>query len=235
MLSFDRAQAQAFLRHAATDRLYALYVLALDSGARVGELFALLWSDLDFAASALSVQRSLEELANELRVKDCKTPQSRRRIVLSAYTMTALQEHRKAMLAAGLYRTDGPVFCDTEGGWLRKSNVRRRSFEPILKAAVLPPFRLYDLRHSCATLLLLAGVNPKVVSERLGHGSIGQTLDTYSHVLPSMQQGAADKLDALFRPDVDRTNGQAAQGVKNRNAKDWLHNGFQPGNLLLAW
>jgi integrase len=199
MMCLDSEQTRSFLEHARSDRLYALYVLALDSGAREGELFALIWSDLDFEASAVSIQRSLEELADKLRVKECKTPQSRRRIILSAFTKAALQEHRKAMLAAGLYRADGTIFCDTEGGWLRKSNVRRRSFDLIVKAANVPAIRPYDLRHTWAKLLLLAGINPKVVSERLGHGSIRQTLDTYSHVLPSMQQHVADKLDAMFR------------------------------------
>jgi integrase len=78
-------------------------------------------------------------------------------------------------------------------------NLKRRHFRPILKAAKLPDdFRLYDLRHSCATLLLAAGENPKVVSERLGHASITLTLDVYSHVLPTMQQAAAERLESLL-------------------------------------
>ncbi len=74
----------------------------------------------------------------------------------------------------------------------------RRHFDKILKVAELPPMRLYDLRHTSATLLLAAGEHPKVVSERLGHSSITLTLDTYSHVLPDMQQQAASKLEALL-------------------------------------
>ena len=78
-------------------------------------------------------------------------------------------------------------------------NILRRHFKPILKRAGLPAsFRLYDLCHSCATLLLAAGENPKVVSERLGHASIVLSLDTYSHVLPSMQQAATEKLESLL-------------------------------------
>ncbi len=79
------------------------------------------------------------------------------------------------------------------------SNLRRRHFKPILNKAGLPDnIRLYDLRHTCATLLLAEGENPKVVSERLGHATIVLTLDTYSHVLPSMQQSATDKLENLL-------------------------------------
>ena len=78
-------------------------------------------------------------------------------------------------------------------------NLLSRHFKPILKRAGLSnSIRLYDLRHTCATLLLLEGVNPKVVSERLGHASITLTLDTYSHVLPSMQEAASEKLENLL-------------------------------------
>ena len=90
------------------------------------------------------------------------------------------------------------VFCDHKGGYLRASNVRRRSFLPLIEEAEVPVIRFHDLRHTAATLLLLAGENPKVVSERLGHAGIQITLDIYSHVLPTMQKAAADKLDRLF-------------------------------------
>jgi integrase len=113
--------------------------------------------------------------------------------------MEVLAEHRKAMLAEGNYAADKPIFCDTEGGWLRKSNVLRRSFRPILKRAKLPVIRPYDLRHSSATLLLLAGEDTKVVAECLGHSTTRLTRDTYQHVLPGMQERAASKLDAIFR------------------------------------
>jgi integrase len=82
---------------------------------------------------------------------------------------------------------------------MKLRNLLRRHFKPILKRAGLPDsIRLYDLRHSCATLLLAAGENPKIVSERLGHASIVLTLDTYSHVLPSMQQAATEKLETIL-------------------------------------
>jgi integrase len=78
-------------------------------------------------------------------------------------------------------------------------NLKRRHFRPILERAKLPQsFRLYDLRHSCATLLLAAGEHPKVVSERLGHASVTLTLDTYSHVLPTMQEAASQKLEKML-------------------------------------
>ncbi len=96
---------------------------------------------------------------------------------------------------------DGPVFNDTRGGPLRKSNLLRRSFAPLTKQAGLPAIRFHDLRHTTATLLLTQGVHPKIVQERLGHSQISLTLDTYSHVLPGMGREAAAKLDTLLAQD----------------------------------
>ncbi len=140
-----------------------------------------------------------------LRVKDVKTPKARRRIHLSAQTVTALRDHQRRMLSEG--HIAGPVFCDTDGGYLRNANLRNYSFRPILKRAGLPSIRLYDLRHTCATLLLLADEPAKVVSERLGHTTVTLTLDTYSHVLPTMQARAAEKMGKIlgYRPPEGAT------------------------------
>jgi integrase len=192
----DAAQAAAFLKEAAKDRLSAMYAVALDTGMRQGELFALAWSDIDWDSGTVQVRHSLEELAGALRLKEVKTKKGKRRIKLTASTVATLHEHRKAMLAEG--HANGPVFCDQNGGYLRKSNVQRRSFRGILKRAALPPVRFHDLRHTTASLLLLANVNAKIVSERLGHSKIAVTLDTYSHLLPTMQDGAAAELERLL-------------------------------------
>ena len=89
---------------------------------------------------------------------------------------------------------------DCKGGPIRKSNLTRRAFLPLLKKAGLPRIRFHDLRHTAATLLLQQGVNAKIVQEMLGHSKISQTLDTYSHVTGTMQKEAASKLDKLLRP-----------------------------------
>jgi integrase len=102
-----------------------------------------------------------------------------------------------------LWQANQLVFCSGTGTPLSVPNLTYRYFQPILEAAKLPRIRLYDLRHSCATLLLMAEENPKVVSERLGHSTIVLTLDTYSHALPTMQQQAATKLeDMLYRSEI---------------------------------
>jgi integrase len=214
MQVFTPEQVSCFLTAAKEDRLYALYVLAIDSGMRQGELFGLQWADIDFPTGVLTVRRSLEEINGKLRLKEPKSGRGRL-IHLSSYATDALNEHRKAMLAEGHFRSDAPVFCDGQGGYLRKGNVLRRSYWPIYDRAnateaalaekenrqpvLLPVIRFHDLRHSCATLLLLEGENVKVVSERLGHASVQLTLDTYSHALPTMQKGAAAKMDCILK------------------------------------
>ncbi|MEX2527493.1 MAG: tyrosine-type recombinase/integrase [Gemmatimonadota bacterium] len=147
-----------------------------------------------------------------------KTSRARRVVVLPGVAVQAIQKHRREqaerrLLMGAEWANHGFVFTSTFGEPLDLANLYRR-FKTVLEAAGLgtskepeeedgsrtftPAFRLYDLRHTCATLLLLAGENPKVVSERLGHASVTLTLDTYSHVLPSMQEASADKLEAMF-------------------------------------
>lgn len=193
---FDLEQVGHFLKAAQTNRHYAYYLTALDSGARPGELLALLWDDVDFEGGFLSITKSLEEINGHLRVKAPKTAKGRRRIDPSADTLAVLASKRKAASAAG--RIASPVFHDLVGGYLRQSSLIRDSLKPILKKAGLPSVGLYVLRHTCATLLLLADVPAKVVSERLGHSSIAITLDTYSHVLPTMQKRAANVLGTIL-------------------------------------
>jgi integrase len=192
----DPDQVAAFLKAAVADRLFAFYLTALDAGARPGELFALRWEDINLDGAYLMITKSLEDICGYLRVKEVKTKKGRRRIDISERTTQVLREHRKRMLADGLI--SGPVFCDTTGGYLRISNLRKNSFIPILERAKLRDLPLYSLRHTCATLLLLEDTNPKIVSERLGHASIQLTLDTYSHVLPTMQKRAAAKMNRIL-------------------------------------
>ena len=191
----DADQARAFLAATATDRLHALYVLALDTGMRQGELFGLHWPEIDFASGVVTIKQSLEERDGRHRLKEPKTDSSRRRIEVTPATLVALNAHRQEMLKAGLYRPDGPVFMDTEGNWLRKSNVRRRSFAKALKKASLPSIRFHDLRHTAATLMLLS-VNVKAVAATLGHSKASTTLNIYAHKLPMMDK---ERVNAMQR------------------------------------
>lgn len=201
-------QANAFLSVVAAsgDRLEALYVLALTTGMRQGELLALQWADmlLDGSQPSVTVRRSLEMREHGKRqMGKPKTETGRRRIDLSVRAVDTLRAHRKRhaeeRLAVGAAWDDqGLVFCNSLGRHLEPNNVKRGSFGPLKKAAGVPDIRFHDLRHTAATLLLLEGVAAKVVSEMLGHASIAITLNTYSHVLPTMQRSAAAAMDRLF-------------------------------------
>lgn len=194
----DPDQVTRFLAEAAADRYYALLVLWLDSGAREGELFALHWPDIDWKGSAVSITKALEEAAGRHQLKELKTEKSRRRVAIGPFAIAALAAHRTLMLAEGRDVQTGLVFCDTRGGFIRSSNFQRRHFDKLLTRAGLPDIRPYDLRHTCASLLLLAGEDVKVISERLGHSTTRLTQDTYQHVLPGMQARAAAKIDAIL-------------------------------------
>jgi integrase len=193
---FTSDQVRKLLETAGGDRFHALYVLAVTTRMRQGELLGLQWEDVDLQRSALQVRHQLHELDGRLWLGEPKTAKARRSIDLPAIAVDALRTHRERMLAEGY--PHGWVFCDTAGGPIRKSNLIRRSFHPLLRRAGLSPTRFHDLRHTHATMLLGQGVHPKIVQERLGHAQIGLTLDTYSHVLPGMGREAAMKIDTLL-------------------------------------
>ncbi|MDZ4781470.1 MAG: tyrosine-type recombinase/integrase [Planctomycetia bacterium] len=195
--ALDPGQVDDFLVAAETDRLYALYVLAIASGLRLGELCGLQWSDVDLDAGTVTVRHTLMEVKGRSELSQPKSESGRRRVDLAAAAVAALVEHRKQLMREGLAGCPF-VFCDTDGNTLRRSNITRRSFKPTLKRAGLPDMRFHDLRHTSASLLLTKGVHPKVVQERLGHSQISLTLDTYSHVMPSLQRDAANSLDGFL-------------------------------------
>ena len=193
----DNDQSLLFLKVAEEHRLYAIFNVAIATGMRLGELFGLQWPDVDLKAGVIMVKRALVEVHGRLHLLEPKTARSRRRIDLPQVSIAALEKHRAAMVQNGW--GDVPwVFCDSRGGPLRRSHFHKNVFKPLLVKADLPDIRFHDLRHTSATLLLSAGVHPKVVQERLGHSQISVTLDTYSHVLPTLQREAAGKLDQML-------------------------------------
>jgi integrase len=207
---WDHEQVRRFLDAGARDRLAALYVVAIDTGARQGELFALRWDDVDFAAGTIRIQRSLVELHGNFEIKEPKTKAGRRTVQVSSCSLDALNQHRQHMLAEGPDVRVGLVFCDNVGGFLRKSNIVRRSFRYTMKQAGVPTIRFHDLRHYAASLLLAAGINPLVIKERLGHERVETTLAIYSHLMPSAQAEAANKMDKVFAKPTS-TNPAAAE------------------------
>ncbi|GCE18570.1 site-specific integrase [Dictyobacter kobayashii] len=204
MQALSGEQARQFLDAAKGDPLETLYVLALTTGMRQGELLALKWEDVDLAIGTLQVKRTITRLVNKgFTVSEPKTARSRRHIHLTQMAVESLQQHRirqqKARLVAGpAWSEQGWIFCNAIGGPIDVSNMIRRSFRPILVKAELPIIRFHDLRHSVASLLLASGIHVKIVQELLGHSQVSITLDTYSHVLPSLQKEAIGSLDTLL-------------------------------------
>ena len=206
-LVVDQTLAGQLLAAVAGTRLELPAAIAIATGMRRGEILALRWHDLDPERTIAHVQRSLQPTKHGLVFEQPKTARSRRAVALPAFLKPYLRSqerdqtsrrdrHGDAWTELDLIidRGDGnPINPDTlSAGWAR--HLRRHK---------LPRVRFHDLRHAHATLMLTKGVHPKIVSERLGHASIGITLDTYSHVLPSLQHEAAAAFDELFSAAED--------------------------------
>ncbi len=204
MRCFTPDETAKFLLGAQGTKWYCLFLLALETGMRPEEYLGLQWKDVDFENHELSVRRALvHRSTGGYLFTEPKTTRSRRRITLSDSLMRELKNYRRVQLEARIklgssYENLDLVFATELGTPLDSKNLRNRHFKPLLVKAGLTAIRLYDLRHTTATLLLSKGINPKIVSERLGHASIVLTLDTYSHVLPSMQRDASDQLEKLM-------------------------------------
>ena len=198
-----RDEARRFLKVVRGDRLEALYVVALHTGLRQGELLALRWEDVDIGEKTLRVRRTITKDGGKLLIGPTKTAKGRRTVKLTRDAAEALREHLSRQLEeidglGDLFEDNGFVFCTAKGTLINPSNLRKRSFAPLLVRAGLPHMTFHQLRHTAATILLLKNVNPKIVSEMLGHASIAITLDTYSHVLPNMQDSAVAAMEEAF-------------------------------------
>jgi integrase len=204
MQPLSREQVRTLLDTVKGDPMEALYVLAVTSGLRQGEFLALKWEDVDLEGTnpTLAVCRSLSETRGR---RSFVTPKSGRgrHLRLSSRAVSALRTHRKRQLEervrkAGLWKDHGLIFPSEVGTPMSGRNLYR-AFKIRVKRASLPQtLRFHDLRHTCATLLLRQGINPKFVQELLGHADISLTLNTYSHVLPDMGDAAAGGMDAAL-------------------------------------
>jgi len=207
----DQEQAKVLLEAARGDRLEALYVLAVHTGMREGELLGLEWEDVDLERDVLRLRRALIREGGKVVLEDLKTPKSRRSVRLTRAAGDALRTYLERQLEemerwGALYQPGGLVFATESGTLINPSNLRNRSFKPLLRWAfgeAGPDICFHDLRHTCATLLLSQGTHPKLVQELLGHATIAMTLDTYSHVIPGMSDHTARAMQDALSPVDD--------------------------------
>jgi integrase len=196
-------EARKLIEAVRGDKLEALYVLAVHTGMRQGELLALKWEDVELNEGVIRIKRTLVRSGGRIAVGEPKTKGSRRPVHLTGTAVEALRGHLERQLddierLGDLYHDHGLVFTSGVGTLINPSNLHRRSFAPLLQRARLPQIRFHDLRHTCATLLLSRNVHPKYVQELLGHATVAITLDTYSHMIPGMGNHTARAMEDVF-------------------------------------
>src|SRR5579883_2315724 len=197
-------QARMLLNSVREQRLEVLLTLALTTGMRRGEILALRWSDVNLREGSLQVRRTVDYIPHYGYVEtEPKTARGRRTIMLAPFVVEMLRTHHMAQMEArdkanGQWIDRDLVFSGLHGDYFNPAFLLK-VFKHVLIDAGLPPMRFHDLRHSAATILLSMKIHPKIVQEVLGHSTINMTLDTYSHVLPTMQRDVIEKWNQAFR------------------------------------
>ncbi|MCM3789120.1 site-specific integrase [Domibacillus indicus] len=180
--------------------------ISAQTGMRMGEVLGLRWSDIDFEGKRIFIRQTLSKIDEDSVygfIDEGKTNAALRVVYVPDALLSSLKAHREGILRerevlADEYLQYDLVVCTKNGNWVHPNNFRR-AFKVTVQQLGLPKIRLHDLRHTHATFLLANKVNPKIIQERLGHKNVTVTLNTYSHVLPSMQLEAAGTFDELFK------------------------------------
>ena len=201
MRVWDLHEINKFVSKVKHHRYYIAYLIAIFTGMRKGEILGLRWKDIDFEKKVIYIRQVLDSKGKGFKV-GAKTVSSVRSIHIPSNLVEYLNTHMELMqqekLKFGMKYSDFDlVVCTKYGNPVDPASLTRR-FQKQVNNIGLPFLRFHDLRHTHATMLIQQNVNAKVISERLGHSSIQITLDRYSHVLPSMQQQVADKLDEII-------------------------------------
>ena len=200
--------AERLLDVAEETQYYSLIFTALYSGLRRGELLGLRWCDVDLFMATISVTQSLQRLSGgEFSIREPKSARSRRLVPMPPSLSILLRKHKEQQITQqetlGAVVTESElVFCHPDGSPLDPSTVSH-TFAKLARKAGLAGIRFHDLRHAHASLMLLTGADPKVISERLGHSSIAITMDIYAHILPGLQEEAVIRFDGALRSRVN--------------------------------
>ena len=223
MRVLNAEQSRIFIEAALKTHYGPVFAIALTSGMRPSEYLGLQWQDIDWERGTVGVVRTLEKVKGSWRFADTKRDRSRRIIKLQEWVLENLKglQARRPRPKSDTPEAADLVFTTPADRPIHSDKLARR-FKAMLRGAGLPSIRLYDLRHTAATLALSAGVPPKVVAEQFGHASAAFTLDIYSHVLPHMQTGAASRVEALLFPPSRSTSKRKAPqraGLAIRSAK----------------
>ncbi|MBI4298688.1 MAG: site-specific integrase [Chloroflexi bacterium] len=205
MQTWDEDQLARFLEAAKDTPYHSLFYTALFTGMRRSELLALRWQDVDFMLGQVYVNRSLHHLKDgSYLFTEPKSAKSRRTIALPPSATLLLQQYHEMRKLdrdiLGRPLGDGDLIFSTLDGKPLRPNTVTRAWTTLAARASLKVIRLHDARHTHASIMLKQGIHPKIVQERLGHSSIGITLDTYSHVAPGLQEAAANRFDELVVP-----------------------------------
>ena len=208
MKTWTAVELRSFLDGVSGHRLAAAWTLAATTGMRRGEVLGLRWQDVDLDRGRLAVRQTVLSVAYEVVLGTPKTTRGRRSIALDPFTVTVLRAHQQKQEAERLsmgsgYDEMGLVFPRPDGTPIHPDYFTK-AFDRAVARLALPRIRLHDLRHSHATLGLAAGVQPKVMSDRLGHSTVAFTQDVYMHVIPKMEEEAAAKVaDLIFGDHAD--------------------------------
>jgi integrase len=197
-------QLFAFLESVRVERLYGLWHFLAMTGCRRGEALGLQWCNIDLENARVTIDKALVEVGEEVQLSEPKSARGRRTIALDPETVGVLRAHHRFQaqerLRCGATWTDsGFVFTEDDGCSLTPWRISM-AFQQLRRRAGLPQIPLHGLRHTYASVALSSGINPRIVSGRLGHSTVAFTLDVYSHVLPQADEEAAVRIAALVRP-----------------------------------
>lgn len=232
MHTWTLEQVQVFMKACEGDRHEHLYYLAFVTGMRQGELLGLKWSDINFLTGSIMIQRQVQwedhpqEGKPRFFFKKPKSKKSSRQIPIGTETLNRLKQQRQQVTMQKMVNADkwqdlDLVFPNLVGNPVDPNNLIKE-FRKLLLSVNLPKIRFHDIRHTCATLLLLKNVHPKVVSERLGHSDIRITLQTYTHAVPSLQNEASQIIEDLMNGDTLTSLTPSSPKPANRTSPDVL-------------